>query len=411
MSSELATFGLTLLGLFGHVLLWIEFVNHVHATRMPRWGVWSLTFLGYGFLVGAPGAAVAYWLVGSPEVFPVGTSVLRPAVQFYVALCAAVAIGLGPLAVVHRRRARLQNAAIMSVERRDLGKELGLRLAGGTSTRLLSSVPGNQTLLLEITRKSLTIPRLPAELNGLTICHLTDLHFTGRVPRAYFDEVVRQANALAPDLTLITGDLVDKPHCLDWLAPTLGRIRARHGCYYILGNHDKRVPIDRVREILAECGLVSLSGRALLVGVQGAAILMAGNELPWLPPAANMAQAPLRPGERPHLRLLLSHSPDQYAWARAYQFDVMLAGHNHGGQIVLPIIGPLAVPSRHGVKYAGGLYYEPPTLLHVSRGVSAELPLRLGCPPELALLELRGSANAPIKPTASVAEVVPPRDC
>jgi predicted MPP superfamily phosphohydrolase len=107
-----------------------------------------------------------------------------------------------------------------------------------------------------------------------------------------------------------------------------------------------------------------------------------------------MSQAPLRPGDRPHLRLLLSHSPDQYAWARTYGFDLMLAGHNHGGQIVFPLLGPMAVPSRYGVKYACGVFYEAPTLLHVSRGISSELPLRLRCPPELALLELRRGAIA-----------------
>ncbi len=411
MSLDLATIGLTLLGLIGHVLLWIEFVNHVHATRMPRWGVWWLTLLGYGFLAGAPTAAAATWLFGPLDAFPAVLTMLAPAVRFYVLFCAAVAVVLAPLAVAHRWRTPLKNTTVTAVERRDLGKELGLRITGGTLSRLLSKVPGNQALFLEVTRKTLVIPNLPAELDGLTICHLTDLHYTGRVPRAYFEEVVRQANALSPDLTLITGDLVDKAHCLDWLAPTLGQLRARHGCYYILGNHDKRVPIDRLREILANRGLSGLSGRSMLLDVRGASILMAGNELPWLPPAADMAQAPLRPGERPHLRLLLSHSPDQYAWARAYRFDLMLAGHNHGGQIVLPLIGPVAVPSRHGVKYAGGLYFEPPTLLHVSRGVSAELPLRLRCPPELAFLELRGGANAAIAPARAVEGVIPPRDC
>ena len=64
------------------------------------------------------------------------------------------------------------------------------------------------------------------------------------------------------------------------------------------------------------------------------------------------------------------------------------AGHTHGGQIRLPIVGPIVAPSRYGVKYASGLFHEPPTLMHVSRGVCGVHPLRFNCPPELALLTL-----------------------
>lgn len=393
MDVDLPTLGLVALGLAGHVLLWVEFVNHVHATRMPRWGVWTLTLLGYGVLSFAPAVMLAALLAGWLAPFPASVTDWPAALKFYGGFCVAVALVLAPLAVAHRWTATPPNARLLSRKPRNIGRELGLRIEGTSIARAMNAVPGNQTLCLEVAHKRLALERLPAELEGLTICQLTDLHFTGRVPRAYFDEVVRQANALEPDLMLITGDIVDKAKCLDWLAPTLGRLRARHGCYYILGNHDKRVPIDRVREILGSHGLISVSGRSLQVGIRGATILLAGNELPWLPPAANMVEA-LRPGELPHLRLLLSHSPDQIAWAKAYQFDLMLSGHNHGGQIVLPLIGPVAVPSRYGVRYAGGTYFEPPTLLHVSRGVSAELPLRWNCPPELPLLELRRGTQA-----------------
>jgi hypothetical protein len=87
-------------------------------------------------------------------------------------------------------------------------------------------------------------------------------------------------------------------------------------------------------------------------------------------------------------RVLLSHTPDHFAWARRQGVDVMLAGHNHGGQIVLPVIGPVFGPSRHGVRYAGGAFWEDPTLLYVSRGLSGRRPLRFNCPPELTRLIL-----------------------
>jgi predicted MPP superfamily phosphohydrolase len=88
------------------------------------------------------------------------------------------------------------------------------------------------------------------------------------------------------------------------------------------------------------------------------------------------------------LRILLSHSPDQLEWARRHDFDLVLAGHTHGGQIRFPLIGPIIAPSRFGGRYACGVFCEPPTLMHVSRGVSSMFPVRLRCPPELAKLTL-----------------------
>jgi predicted MPP superfamily phosphohydrolase len=79
----------------------------------------------------------------------------------------------------------------------------------------------------------------------------------------------------------------------------------------------------------------------------------------------------------------------------------MLAGHNHGGQIRLPYLGALISPSHYGWRYAGGLYHEPPTLLHVSRGVAGDHCLRLNCPPELALLTLTSHQPSPAPPPKS----------
>ena len=98
-------------------------------------------------------------------------------------------------------------------------------------------------------------------------------------------------------------------------------------------------------------------------------------------------------GDAQAFRILLSHTPDHIAWARAQGVDLMLSGHNHGGQIVLPVIGPVFAPSRFGVRYAGGAFWLEPTLLYVSRGLAGRHPLRINCPPELTriVLEAPGS--------------------
>lgn len=163
---------------------------------------------------------------------------------------------------------------------------------------------------------------------------------------------------------------------------------ARHGVYFVLGNHNLLADPDRLRGILAASGLMNVGGRWVQIEVRGQAVILAGNELPWHGPAADMRGCPPRiPGNGP-LRIVLAHSPDQFAWARANDADLILAGHTHGGQIRIPPLGAIFSPTFEGVKYISGMFYEPPTILHVSRGISGDVPVRLNCPPEMSLLRL-----------------------
>ena len=84
-------------------------------------------------------------------------------------------------------------------------------------------------------------------------------------------------------------------------------------------------------------------------------LILAGNELPWYKPAADLSDCPKSdsPAGRP-LRILLAHSPDQFKWAQANDVDLMLAGHLHGGQVRLPLLGAITSPSIHGVRYVAG---------------------------------------------------------
>jgi hypothetical protein len=88
-------------------------------------------------------------------------------------------------------------------------------------------------------------------------------------------------------------------------------------------------------------------------------------------------------------RIFLSHTPDNINWACRNSIDLMLSGHNHGGQVRLPGFGPVYSPSVYGCHFASGVFWEPPTLLYVSRGISGKHPLRWNCLPELTRLILR----------------------
>ena len=256
----------------------------------------------------------------------------------------------------------------------------------------LVRLPGNQALELDVAERGLDVRGLPLTLDGFTVLHLSDLHFTGRVPKAYFQQMVQICNNLKPDLVVLTGDLVDSRSCVDWIPETLGCLRAEYGCYFVLGNHDVEVGAKFLRATLEEAGLVDLGGRCMELAVRDASIVLAGNELPWLAPAADFGQAPLPTSRGGVFRIALSHSPDQLPWAQRNEVDLLLAGHLHGGQIRIPVVGPIVSPSRHGVRYASGVFHSPPTLMHVSRGVSGEIPLRLNCRPEIAKLTLHAAS-------------------
>jgi hypothetical protein len=187
----------------------------------------------------------------------------------------------------------------------------------------------------------------------------------------------------------ITGDICDFTGGIDWIADIFGSLVAPCGKFFVLGNHDLRTrDLPRVRAAMVAVGFADVATAPVALELHGRQVLVAGNERPWIHSPDPAVQLRASAAAQP-LRILLSHSPDQFRWAQQRDFDLMLAGHTHGGQIRLPWIGPIVCPSLHGIRYAGGTFFAPPTLLHVSRGISSLLPLRLSCPGEITKLILR----------------------
>jgi predicted MPP superfamily phosphohydrolase len=254
----------------------------------------------------------------------------------------------------------------------------------------------NEILRPVVSEWELDIPRLPSILDGLSIVQLSDLHFSGRIGKTYFREIVRICNEQESELVCITGDIVDKTACFDWLPETLGRLSARHGVYFILGNHDLQVDSNRVRQILEQSGLIDLGSRCHRIEISGTPILLTGNERPWFHGAVGFTEEnDALPSDNSVLRIVLAHCPDQFTWARRQHADLMLAGHTHGGQIRIPPLGAIFSPTLHGVKFISGVYDLPPTILHVSRGTSGDTPVRWNCPPEICHLRLRSTQKSP----------------
>jgi predicted MPP superfamily phosphohydrolase len=345
-------------------------------------------------LVAIPLAAVLlWWRSDLPLVTWLEEIARQPVVGIYLFVCCAIA-AITILIWIARRTFAQRKSPIIENRTRivDVAGQLGRKPLAGLRARLLSYVPGNQVFQLAVQEIELRLPRLPPALDGFSITLLSDLHFTGRIGLDYYRAVVREANDLGADLIAVCGDVLDDVEYLRWIPETLGQLKARHGAYFILGNHDSFTgEAPAIREAISSAGLTNLAGQVPQVPIKGAELILAGNELKWMKPAPDMSDCPPRSPEQ--LRVLLSHSPDQIDWARRWDFDLMLAGHSHGGQFRLPVIGPIFCPCWHGVKYASGSFSCPPTVMHVSRGVAAEIPLRLNCRPEVTKLVLRPLAR------------------
>jgi predicted MPP superfamily phosphohydrolase len=377
------------LAAIGHVVLWVAIVNRLHAVAIPRMWIHVLTGVCGAALVVIPFAVahVVYWEWHNLNA--VIESAASIATAAYVVTCVLLCIA-STLRWFQLR---------WHPERRDVvltnhttynrpAKESPVPLAAAGVPTWLTNIPWNQALDICVQEKRLAIPRLGPEHDGLRIAHLSDLHMSGRITKAYFQKVVEHVNRCEPDLVAITGDLVERDQCLDWIPDTLGQLQAPGGRYYVLGNHDRNVDIKRLHQELDRAGLVHLGGRWRQVDVRGVPLIVAGNELPWFGPAADLSDCPMHATGGAPLRILLSHSPDQFEWAEQRQVDLMLAGHNHGGQVRLPVLGAILAPSLHGVRYAAGAYQHGHTVMHVSRGTSSMTPLRFLCPPEIAILTL-----------------------
>lgn len=378
-----------LLAMLGHAMLTTAVFNQLHARHIPRRLMKSLTWAELAFAILMPAALVGTFLRDRVSLgeFPSWLRDLPWPATLYVLACAATGICGSAWWLVLRARLGPPHNLRFDTARRLVDTGNLDRQAWLAEAHPLVRLPGNQILDPRLIERGIELESLSEDLDGLSIVHLSDFHFTGRIGKSYFRDLVDASNRLEPDLVAITGDLVDEAACLDWAPEIFSRLSSRLGVYFILGNHDLLIDSARLRSRLTSAGLVDLGGQWRQVLARGRPLLLAGNELPWFAPAAHWAKAPPRTAGGP-LRIALAHSPDQLAWARANEVDLLLSGHTHGGQIRVPGVGALVSASRLGVHYADGTFYRAPTTLHVSRGVSGELPLRWFCPPEIVRLRL-----------------------
>lgn len=219
----------------------------------------------------------------------------------------------------------------------------------------------------------------------LTVAVLGDIHFDPLYEVEYLERVVAHANELSPDFILYTGDFVSRSaDRLTGLLAILGQAKARTGCYAVLGNHDHDVGADRLTAAFASTGILLLRNQSVpLPGRENWRIT--GLESYWSG-SPNVACITNSPPQSRHL--LLVHEPDSFDLLTDPRIALQLSGHTHGGQVRLPWVGAVCLPSW-GKKYPAGLYTRGDRTLYVNRGIgTVDEHYRMNCRPEITLLTL-----------------------
>lgn len=256
-------------------------------------------------------------------------------------------------------------------------------------------------ITLRCTRIDAPVRELNHELEGYTIAVLSDLHYGGTIlPGRLLTHAIRLANRATPDLTVMLGDYALSHSRLrtisrwlyEWALPrmtdALRGLHARDGVLAILGNHDYDYDSARVAAWLHSTGARVLVNECVEI-TRGTAKLGIGGVDDWThglidPHGGCRSLSPEIP------RVVLSHNPDgALELAAASRIDLVLAGHTHGGQVVLPLVG---APARHctvcDASSASGWIARSPVPLYVTTGVGVLLPFRINCPAEVLVVRL-----------------------
>jgi predicted MPP superfamily phosphohydrolase len=381
--------------LVSHFAMHVTIYNRMNATGLPRWVIKLKKLFFLATCLTIPLLVLWYWPDGLQKIWSreLRWEEVPGILQVYGGLVLLHSAILGPHWFISRPALHSEAIPVeRKLERQNVERAVGRQLGVTFKARLHSRLPWNQLFELAIETKELPVIGLPDSLDGLKIAHISDIHLTGHVSPGFYRYIIERANQWQPDLLAMTGDIVDKRKCIGWLEECFAHAQASYGCHFVLGNHDLRVKQPQlVRDELQRLGWFDLGGRTHEIVVRDERVELIGNESPWFPRPCLSPQASSLTKSQRNTRILLSHSPDQIRWARRHNVLLMLAGHTHGGQGRLPLIGPVLSPSYHGSRYASGTFYLRPTTLHVSRGLSGVHLMRINCPPELALLKLRAA--------------------
>ncbi len=278
------------------------------------------------------------------------------------------------------------------MDRRKFVKTAGLATLGAIGAGLV--YPFLEAKWCRVVRRTIALPNLPSPFRGTTVALLADVHHGPFVPLAYIRHIVSTTNALKPDIVALVGDFVHRHDT--YIAPgvnELGKLKGTYGRFAVRGNHDNQDyhgtrsfrPLSLAA--LADAKLPDLNNTGTWIERSGARLRVCGVGDLWTD--QQDLDGALGDATESDAVLLLSHNPDFVEIIRDRRVGLVLSGHTHGGQIVLPGYGAPVVPSRYGQKYLYGVVQSPSCQVCVTRGVGTVTPpVRFLCRPEVVLITL-----------------------
>ena len=247
---------------------------------------------------------------------------------------------------------------------------------------------------IQVERVNIKIENLPESFSNTKIVHLTDFHsysFGKREKR-----VLEILENIDPDFVFITGDFIDHrtkdiSSCQEFWSELGNRYQGR--VYSVLGNHEywiDHIDASSIKKLLEESGIVVLSNENEKIFQGDEYIYLLGVDDPHTG-NDDLKKSAINTYENIP-KILLAHSPDIINDLESLErenIDLILAGHTHGGQVVIPFMGPYWTPTKNRGKYASGLFEINEMNLYVNRGIGmAAYPIRFNCPPEITVIEL-----------------------
>lgn len=296
--------------------------------------------------------------------------------------------------VYRRRHPAPRPYELVSTHVRDTGMRSEIIEAEGLQTTGVRGIFNkiNEIYSLQVVTHEVRLARLPTEFDGFTILQISDIHYGHFTSAEFVRRFVGMGLALSPDLVALTGDYQTYSKDIETIADLLAPVGDWAGggpekALAVLGNHDTWTGTASVTHALRGSGIRVLNNGHVRLQRNGASLYIAGVADPWSL-RADLARA-LEGIPPESCIILLAHVPDFLIEAAERGIDLQLSGHNHGGQIKVPLIGPVLVSSRYGRRYASGFHKREDTLMYASNGLGGHPPVRWGSKPEITLFILR----------------------
>ena len=369
-------------------VIWLQFelARRLRAVLAPRW----FAFIRFGSLAFAA-LLVSTFLLSAPGISHAVP--FSPAVEWLKAaglvwaICSAGAWGID---LVWRTVAKLTSsgAPSHSPQRRQI------LLAGRAAAMSVPAVMLGYGSFVErnhfrLTESRIAIPGLHKDLDGLRLVQLTDLHFGPFFGPRDLRYAIDMANSTRAHLTLVTGDLISvHSDPLDECLDLLRGLRSEAGVVGCLGNHEIVAECEDYAELRgAAAGIRFLRAKAETLRFGQAELNIGGVD--YQPKGRGYLRKAAALVQKDRLNILLSHNPDVFPVAARQGWDLTVAGHTHGGQITVEILGMNANIARFYTPYVHGHYKKDGRQIYVSRGLgTVGIPSRIGAPPEVSLLTL-----------------------